>query len=85
MRFRWNLHCKWGGECLSRVGKLELIILYRIVSIPSPEPVGRTKRPISQTPGEMRGLAERANYMLDIAESSLKDITHEGAQRAHDH
>jgi hypothetical protein len=33
----------------------------------------------------MRGLAERANYMLDIAESSLKDITHEGTQQAHDH
>ncbi|KAH6909532.1 succinate semialdehyde dehydrogenase [Coprinopsis sp. MPI-PUGE-AT-0042] len=38
-------------------------------------------RPISQTPGEMRGLAERANYMLDIAENSLKDITQEDTDK----
>ena len=31
-------------------------------------------RPISQTPGEVRGLAERARYMAAIAEESLRDI-----------
>lgn len=31
-------------------------------------------RPISQSPGEVRGLAERARYMAAIAEESLHDI-----------
>jgi acyl-CoA reductase-like NAD-dependent aldehyde dehydrogenase len=31
-------------------------------------------RPISQTPGEIRGLAERARYMASIAEEALSDI-----------
>lgn len=31
-------------------------------------------RPISQSPGELRGLEERARYMLDIAEQGLADI-----------
>jgi acyl-CoA reductase-like NAD-dependent aldehyde dehydrogenase len=31
-------------------------------------------RPIAQTPGEIRGLAERARYMASIAEGALGDI-----------
>lgn len=31
--------------------------------------------PVSQTPGEIRGLLERADYMLSIAESSLSDVS----------
>lgn len=31
-------------------------------------------RPISQTPGELRGFAERARYMLSIAEAALANI-----------
>jgi acyl-CoA reductase-like NAD-dependent aldehyde dehydrogenase len=31
-------------------------------------------RPVSQCPGELRGLLERASYMLSIAASSLADI-----------
>jgi acyl-CoA reductase-like NAD-dependent aldehyde dehydrogenase len=31
-------------------------------------------RPIKQAPGEVRGLAERATYMADVAESALADI-----------
>jgi acyl-CoA reductase-like NAD-dependent aldehyde dehydrogenase len=31
-------------------------------------------RPIAQTPGEVRGLAERAVYMADIAEAALADV-----------
>jgi acyl-CoA reductase-like NAD-dependent aldehyde dehydrogenase len=31
-------------------------------------------RPISQTPGEVRGLVERATYMADIAEATLADV-----------
>ena len=41
-------------------------------------------RPISQSPGELRGLEERARYMLDIAEQGLADIQpapKEGFQR----
>lgn len=30
--------------------------------------------PVSQGPGEIRGFLERAEYMLDIAEESLKDF-----------
>ena len=30
-------------------------------------------RPLKQTPGEIRGLEERARYMIDIAESALAD------------
>ena len=30
--------------------------------------------PIAQTPGEIRGMAERATYMLSIAEKSLADV-----------
>jgi acyl-CoA reductase-like NAD-dependent aldehyde dehydrogenase len=32
-------------------------------------------RPISQGPGEVRGLVERSNYMLDIAPSALADVS----------
>ncbi|EKM51267.1 uncharacterized protein PHACADRAFT_129130 [Phanerochaete carnosa HHB-10118-sp] len=32
-------------------------------------------RPVSQTPGEIRGMLERAEYMLSIAESSLSDVS----------
>ncbi|KAI0631578.1 NAD-aldehyde dehydrogenase [Trametes polyzona] len=32
-------------------------------------------RPISQVPGEIRGTLERADYMLNIAESSLADVS----------
>jgi acyl-CoA reductase-like NAD-dependent aldehyde dehydrogenase len=38
-------------------------------------------RPVSQGPGEVRGFLERANYMLDIAESSLADVTLEDTDR----
>ncbi|MFH1130179.1 MAG: aldehyde dehydrogenase family protein [Pseudomonadota bacterium] len=31
-------------------------------------------RPISQTPGELRGFEERARYMINIAESALSEI-----------
>lgn len=31
-------------------------------------------RPISQTPGELRGFAERARYMIEIAPQALADI-----------
>lgn len=31
-------------------------------------------RPITQTPGEVRGLVERATYMTDIAEAALADV-----------
>ncbi len=31
-------------------------------------------RPISQSPGELRGLEQRARYMIDIAEQALGDI-----------
>src|SRR5688572_22358435 len=31
-------------------------------------------RPITQTPGEVRGLVERATYMADIAEAALADV-----------
>jgi len=31
-------------------------------------------RPISQTPGEVRGFEERARYMIGIAEESLRDL-----------
>jgi acyl-CoA reductase-like NAD-dependent aldehyde dehydrogenase len=31
-------------------------------------------RPIRDSPGELRGFAERARYMIDVAESSLADI-----------
>ncbi|CAG7850879.1 4-hydroxybenzaldehyde dehydrogenase (NADP(+)) {ECO:0000303/PubMed:23736872} Short=PHBDD {ECO:0000303/PubMed:23736872}; {ECO:0000269/PubMed:23736872} [Serendipita indica DSM 11827] len=31
-------------------------------------------RPLSQTPGELRGFVDRANYLLSIAESCLQDI-----------
>lgn len=31
-------------------------------------------RPISQSPGEVRGLEERARYMIDVAEHALADI-----------
>ncbi|THH18080.1 hypothetical protein EW146_g2840 [Bondarzewia mesenterica] len=31
-------------------------------------------RPVSQSPGEIRGFLERAKYMLSIAESSLSDV-----------
>ncbi|TVQ83927.1 MAG: aldehyde dehydrogenase family protein [Micavibrio sp.] len=34
-------------------------------------------RPLSQTPGELRGLEERGRYMIDIAEKSLADIVPE--------
>lgn len=36
-----------------------------------PNPGGR---PISQTPGELRGFIERGRYLLSIAEDALKDI-----------
>ncbi|KAF7790123.1 hypothetical protein EIP86_001075 [Pleurotus ostreatoroseus] len=32
-------------------------------------------RPVSQTPGEMRGFLDRAEYMLSIAEHSLADVS----------
>ncbi|EPS94294.1 hypothetical protein FOMPIDRAFT_101659 [Fomitopsis schrenkii] len=32
-------------------------------------------RPVSQTPGEIRGTLERAAYMISIAESSLADVS----------
>ena len=31
-------------------------------------------RPATQTPGEVNGTRDRATYMIDIAEESLKDI-----------
>ncbi len=31
-------------------------------------------RPLSQTPGELRGFSERASYMIDIAPQALADI-----------
>ena len=31
-------------------------------------------RPITQSPGELRGMAERASYMIDVAAASLADI-----------
>ena len=34
-------------------------------------------RPICQTPGEVRGFAERARHMIDIAEPALADIQRE--------
>ena len=34
-------------------------------------------RPISQSPGEVRGLAERGRYMLGIAEQALADVVPE--------
>jgi hypothetical protein len=46
-------------------------------------------RPLSQTPGEVNGTQERANYMISIAEDCLKDIEIEpkpGARhRTHTH
>ncbi|VDB99752.1 unnamed protein product [Peniophora sp. CBMAI 1063] len=38
-------------------------------------------RPIAQTAGEIRGLAERATYMLSIAEKSLADVTLEDTDK----
>ncbi|KAL1943782.1 hypothetical protein VTO73DRAFT_4227 [Trametes versicolor] len=32
-------------------------------------------RPVSQIPGEIRGMLDRADYMLNIAESSLADVS----------
>lgn len=32
-------------------------------------------RPITQSPGEINGMIERAEYMIDIAEAALADIT----------
>jgi acyl-CoA reductase-like NAD-dependent aldehyde dehydrogenase len=32
-------------------------------------------RPVAQGAGEVRGLIERSNYMLDIAASSLADVS----------
>lgn len=32
-------------------------------------------RPLSQAPGELKGLAERAHYMIDIAAQCLQDIS----------
>lgn len=32
-------------------------------------------RPVSQVPGEIRGTLERADYMLNIAESALADVS----------
>jgi acyl-CoA reductase-like NAD-dependent aldehyde dehydrogenase len=32
-------------------------------------------RPVSQTPGELRGFLERATYLLSIAEDALKDVS----------
>lgn len=32
-------------------------------------------RPVSQCPGEVRGLLERSNCMLDIAATSLADVS----------
>ncbi len=34
-------------------------------------------RPIAHTPGEMRGFAERARYMISVAESALADVVPE--------
>ena len=34
-----------------------------------------SSRPVSQTPGEIRGTLERAAYMISIAESSLADVS----------
>ncbi|CCA68277.1 related to aldehyde dehydrogenase [Serendipita indica DSM 11827] len=34
----------------------------------------KTALPLSQTPGELRGFVDRANYLLSIAESCLQDI-----------
>ncbi len=31
-------------------------------------------RPIAQSPGEVRGMAERARYMIDLAEAALADL-----------
>lgn len=34
----------------------------------------RYTRPLSQTPGELRGLHDRGLYLLSIAEDALKDV-----------
>ena len=38
-------------------------------------------RPVSQGPGEIRGFLERSQYMLDIASSSLADVTLESTDK----
>lgn len=40
-------------------------------------------RPISQSPGEINGVIERANHMIAIAEQSLSDITIENSEHYH--
>lgn len=37
-------------------------------------------RPISQSPGEVRGLEERARYMLSVAEEALADVVPEAKE-----
>ncbi len=59
-----------------RAAICERFVLYMEKQSPSlaREITGQMGRPISQSPGEIRGLAERARYMIGIAESSLADI-----------
>ena len=40
----------------------------------SPELALQMGRPVRYGPGELRGFAERANYMIDLAEAALADI-----------
>lgn len=42
----------------------------------------RPIRPVSQGTGEIRGFLERAQYMLDIAPSSLADVTLESTDKS---
>jgi len=38
-------------------------------------------RPVSQTPGEIRGLVERATYLLNIAKDALADVSLKGTDK----
>jgi acyl-CoA reductase-like NAD-dependent aldehyde dehydrogenase len=40
-----------------------------------------SSRPISQGAGEIRGFLERANYLVDIADKSLADVTLEDTDK----
>ena len=53
---------RWAGTCLSPSN-------HHARSHPNAR-----SRPAKQVPGEVRGTLDRANYMLSIAEKSLKDV-----------
>lgn len=68
---------RWAATPLAeRLARVSALVDHLVAAGPqiAPEITWQMGRPASQTPGEVRGLEERARYMLSIAESALAPL-----------